>query len=183
MNLVTPPAADETTDRIRSAALSLFATRGYGNTTIEHISTEAGVGVATLYRRWDDKAAIANDLYGMGLDSMVTILDEPEADEPEAQFTEVWNRAWQWSTANPKMFQFLNASLGAPWLSEANATRKAQMSEVEVDMYARLRFDAPADFAAALIGGALLSVLATEPDVEPDEVAARLWRALNLDAD
>jgi AcrR family transcriptional regulator len=180
---VNPPAADETTDRIRTAALSLFASRGYGNTTIEHISTEAGVGVATIYRRWEDKAAIANDLYGLGLDSMATILAEPVADEPEAQFIEVWNRAWAWSTSNPERFHFINASAGAPWMSDANAARKAQMSEVEVDMYARLRFDAPADFAAALIGGSLASVLAVGPDIDPDEVAARLWRALNLGAD
>ncbi|MEO0494548.1 MAG: TetR/AcrR family transcriptional regulator [Actinomycetota bacterium] len=172
--------ADETTERIRSAALALFASRGYGNTTIEHISTAAGVGVATIYRRWDDKAAIANDLYALGLDSMATILAEPEAAEPEAQFVEVWNRAWAWATSNPEMFHFLNASLGGPWLSRQNAERKVAMSETEVAMYARLRFDAPADFAAALIGGSLASVMELGPDIAPDEVAARLWRALNL---
>lgn len=174
---------DETTQRIRAAALALFADRGYGNTTIEHISTAAGVGVATIYRRWTDKAAIANDLYGIGLDSMGVILAEAEADEPREQFIEAWHRAWTWAVADREMFAFINASFGAPWLSDENRARKAEMTEAEVGTYARLQLDATPDFAAALIGGALASVLATEPDVAPDEVAARLWRALNLNAD
>lgn len=180
---MTATETDDTTARIRAAALCLFAERGYGNTTIEHISTAAAVGVATIYRRWADKAAIANDLYTQGLDSMAAILAEPTANEPRAQFVEIWKRAHSWAVANRDMFSFINAAAGAPWLSEANLERKADMSDAEVGMYGRLRFDATPDFAAALIGGALASVLAVEPDVDPDEVAARLWRALNLDAD
>ena len=175
--------AEETTERIRVTALQLFAERGYGNTTIEHISTAAGVGVATLYRRWPDKAAIANDLYALGLDSMDVILAEPAPGEPRDQFIEIWNRAWTWAMANRDMFAFINASLGAPWLTDENAARKATMTEAEVGTYARFEIDAAPDFAAALIGGALMSILAMEPDVEPDEVGARLWRALNLGAD
>ena len=115
-------------------------------------TTEAGVGVATIYRRWDG-------------------------------FIEIWTRAWSWATSNRDMFTFINASLGAPWLSDELAARKATMTEAEVGTYARFELDATPDFAAALIGGALMSVLTMEPDVEPDEVGARLWRALRLDAD
>ena len=57
------------------------------------------------------------------------------------------------------------------------------MTEAEVGMYGRLRVDASADFAAALIGGALGSMLAVAPNIDSDEVASRLWRALNLNAD
>ena len=163
--------------------MGLFAERGYGNTTIEHISTAAGVGVATIYRRWPDKAAIANELYERGLDSMSVILAEPGSVDPRDQFVEVWSRAWAWVTANGEMFAFINASAGAPWLTKANVARKAAMAEAEVGTYSRFDFDASPDFAAALIGGALASVLAMEPDIEPVEVAARLWRALNLNSD
>ena len=180
---MTAPDTDETTARIRAAALRLFVERSFGNTTIEHISTAADVGVATIYRRWPDKATIANDLYAQGLDSMEAILDAPSDDEPRAQFVEIWNRAHSWALANRDMFAFINSTAGAPWLSDTNVARKAHMTDAEVGMYGRLHVDADADFAAALIGGALASVLAVEPDVDPDEVAARLWRALNLDAD
>ncbi len=180
---MNPVDTDETTERIRAAALRLFVERSYGNTTIEHISTAADVGVATIYRRWPDKAAIANELYAQGLASMEVILAEPEATEPRAQFLESWNRAWEWATTNPDMSAFINSTAGAPWLSEENIARKAAITKDEAAMYGRLRIDADPAVAAALIGGALTSLLAMEPDVEPDEVAGRLWRALNLDAD
>ena len=180
---MNPVDTDETTERIRAAALRLFAERSYGNTTIEHISTAADVGVATIYRRWPDKAAIANELYALGLESMATILAEPEATEPRAQFVEVWTRAWEWARANRDLFGFVNSTAGAPWLSDENTARKAEISAAEVGTYAHLGFDADADFAAALISAALQSVLTVEPEVDPDEVAGRLWRALSLAAD
>ncbi len=175
--------SEATTQRIRAAALQLFAHRGYGNTTIEHISRAANVGVATIYRRWSDKAAIANELYGEGIDSMLTILAEPHDDDPRAEFIAIWRHLWEWASTNRDLFLFVNASAGAPWLSEENVTRKAEIAEGELETYARLRVDAAPELAAALIGGTMASVLAAEPDVEPDEVAERLWRALTLESD
>ena len=174
--------AEATTRRIRADAVRLFAQRGYGNTTIEHISTAADVGVATIYRRWPDKAGIANDLYGEGIDSMLSILAEPRRKDPQAEFAAIWRRLWEWASTNRDLFLFVNASAGAPWLSDENIARKAEVARRELDTYARLRVDASADFAAALIGGTLASVLAMEPDIDPDEVAERLWRALALQA-
>lgn len=52
---------------------------------------------------------------------------------------------------------------------------------MELETYARLRIDASPDFAVALIGGTIGSMLSSEPDIEPDEVAERLWRALTLE--
>ena len=174
---------EETTGRIRAEALSLFAHRGYGNTTIEHISTAAAVGVATIYRRWDDKAAIANELYASGVEAMRAILDEEPLEDPRAEFVAAWRRIWEWASSNRDLLMFVNASIGAPWLSDANVAAKAEVSAAEVDAYDRLGFSASADFAAALIGGTLASVLVSEPDIEPDEVAERLWRALTLGTD
>ncbi|MEM9653973.1 MAG: TetR/AcrR family transcriptional regulator [Actinomycetota bacterium] len=171
---------DVTTERIRAEALKLFVQRGYGNTTIEHISTAANVGVATIYRRWPDKAAIANQLYGAGVDSMLSILDERPAEDDRAEFIALWGRAWEWANTNRNLFLFINASANAPWLTEENATRKAEASARELETYARLKIDATPDFAVALIGGTIGSVLMAEPDIDPDEVAERLWRALAL---
>ena len=172
--------AEATTRRIRAEALRLFAQRGYGNTTIEHISSAANVGVATIYRRWADKGAIANDLYGEGVESMLTILDERCAEDPQAEFVAIWRRLWEWATANRDLLLFINASAGAPWLTAENVARKASMAAGELETYARLRIDAPPDFAAALVSGTMSSVLTNRPDIEPDEVAERLWRALTL---
>lgn len=180
MVVVATTDTDETTARIRAEALTLFAQRGFGNTTIEHISTAANVGVATIYRRWEDKAAIGNELYATGVDAMRAILEAEPVDEPRAEFVAAWRRIWDWARANPDLLLFVNASVGAPWLSERNVAAKAEISAAEVAAYERFDFSASADFAAALIGGTLASVLANGPDIEPDEVAERLWQALTL---
>jgi AcrR family transcriptional regulator len=180
---VNTAIADDSTQRIRVEALQLFVQRGYGNTTIDHISHAAGVGVASIYRRWSDKAAIANDLYGGGVESMLEILDEQPAEDARAEFIGIWRRVWNWASTNRDLFLFINASAGAPWLTDENVAAKAEVSRRELATYARLRFDASPDFAVALIGGTIASVLTTEPNIEPDEVAERLWRALTLQAD
>ena len=169
---------DATTQRIRSAAVRLFAERSYGNTTIEHISSAAEVGVATIYRRWTDKAAIANELYGEGLDAMQSILVERDADEPHAEFVAMWCDLWEWASTHRDLSLFVTASAGAPWLTDENIARKAEVARSELEAYDRLGIDVGADFAAALIGGTLASVLATAPDIDPDDVADRQWRAL-----
>ncbi|MDJ0771733.1 MAG: helix-turn-helix domain-containing protein [Ilumatobacter sp.] len=180
---MTTADADATTQRIRSEALRLFAERGYGNTTIEHISTGAGVGVATIYRRWSDKAAIANELYREGIDAMLSILAERHADDHRSEFIAIWRDLWGWASTNRDLSLFISASAGAPWLTKENVARKAEVSTGEIETYARLGIDAAPDFAAALIGGTMASVLAAEPDIEADEVAERLWRALTLRSD
>lgn len=176
-------ATDETTERIRSAALSLFVERGYGNTTIDHISTAAGVGVATIYRRWPDKAAIANDLFAAAVSSMRDLMVDPVEGSNREQFGELWNRVWTWASANSESFLFVNASGDAPWLSKANVALKASVTELELATFTRLELDAAPDFVATLIIGTIGSVLSAAPDIEPAEVGERLWRALALPVD
>ncbi|GAB3415536.1 TetR/AcrR family transcriptional regulator [Flindersiella endophytica] len=50
--------AEATRDRIADAARRLFATSGYGSTSIESIAAEAGVGVRTVYSAFGTKREI-----------------------------------------------------------------------------------------------------------------------------
>ncbi len=50
-------------EAIFSAALDLFAERGYHGTAVPEIASKAGVGPATLYRLFDGKEALVNALY------------------------------------------------------------------------------------------------------------------------
>ena len=57
------PRSPHSEQSVFTAALTLFAERGYGGTTVEAIARTAGVGKQTIYRRWPDKAHLAADLY------------------------------------------------------------------------------------------------------------------------
>ena len=54
--------AAETKKQIVRAARRLFVASGYAGTTVEQIAAEAGVAVATVYKAFGTKAAIARDL-------------------------------------------------------------------------------------------------------------------------
>jgi AcrR family transcriptional regulator len=54
--------AAETKRQIVRAARRLFVDSGYAGTTVEQIAAEAGVAVATVYKAFGTKAAIARDL-------------------------------------------------------------------------------------------------------------------------
>lgn len=57
--------AAETRRQIVRAARRLFVASGYAGTTVEAIAAEAGVAVATVYKAFGTKAAIARELQGL----------------------------------------------------------------------------------------------------------------------
>jgi AcrR family transcriptional regulator len=57
------PAADLTHQRLIRAALELFSSRGYHDTTTAQIAKKAGVAEGTIYRHFPSKQQMLNDLY------------------------------------------------------------------------------------------------------------------------
>ncbi|HEX3328091.1 MAG TPA: TetR/AcrR family transcriptional regulator [Actinomycetota bacterium] len=55
------PRSLEADRSILSAALDLFIEDGYQGMSIEHVAAQAGVGKATIYRRWPSKEALITD--------------------------------------------------------------------------------------------------------------------------
>ena len=61
------PAADLTHQRLIRAALELFSTRGYHDTTTAQIAKKAGVAEGTIYRHFPSKQQLLNELYRAAL--------------------------------------------------------------------------------------------------------------------
>jgi AcrR family transcriptional regulator len=53
------PRDPETDDRITQAAAQLLLQRGFDRTTVDDVAARAGVGKATVYRRWPSKEDLA----------------------------------------------------------------------------------------------------------------------------
>jgi AcrR family transcriptional regulator len=58
------PLATERTDAILAAAGELFEEVGFDQCTVQDIAQRAGVGLATLYRRWPSKHALMIEALG-----------------------------------------------------------------------------------------------------------------------
>ena len=60
---------------IRAAILRVLATEGYSGLTMDAVATAAGVGKATIYRRWRTKSHLVADAIG-ALGDQVTVLPD-----------------------------------------------------------------------------------------------------------
>lgn len=175
---MSPGTDDETADRIRAAALELFATVGYGSSNVDEVAAKAEVGVATLYRRWDDKKALANDVMSRALTAMDNVNLDLESDVPDERFHELWDRFWTWGLAHKHEFLFIETSLNAAFLSEENKSYKAQMNETSAALIASLGLSAPFDLIHSMIVGTIAGLLRNEATIDVQATGERILRAL-----
>src|SRR4051812_22112226 len=57
------PIVDDKRARILAAALKTFADRGFHGTAVPEVAESAGVGTGTLYRYFENKEALVNEVY------------------------------------------------------------------------------------------------------------------------
>jgi len=92
----SPPwagSADLTRQRLIRAALELFTTRGYHDTTTAQIAKKAGIAEGTIYRHFASKQHLVNELYRAAQRWAARVVQEtardPEAGTARAQLTTV----------------------------------------------------------------------------------------------
>ncbi|HYT83384.1 MAG TPA: TetR/AcrR family transcriptional regulator [Gemmatimonadales bacterium] len=73
------PAADLTRQRLIRAALELFTTRGYHDTTTAQIAKKAGVAEGTIYRHFPSKQQLLNELHRAALRWAAKLVQDAEA--------------------------------------------------------------------------------------------------------
>jgi AcrR family transcriptional regulator len=87
---MAPPAADLTHQRLIRAALELFSSRGYHDTTTAQIAKKAGVAEGTIYRHFPSKQQLLNEIYRAALRwAAKAVEDSGEAMAPRARLAVV----------------------------------------------------------------------------------------------
>jgi AcrR family transcriptional regulator len=81
------PAADLTHQRLIRAALELFSSRGYHDTTTAQIAKKAGVAEGTIYRHFQSKQQLLNELYRAALRWAAKTVDDAPGATPRARLT------------------------------------------------------------------------------------------------
>jgi AcrR family transcriptional regulator len=79
-----PRITDE--EAVARAILQALVERGYDGMTVDHVAQLAGVGRATLYRRWPTKTAMVIDALGR---SRFAALEDPNSGDPQADFEDL----------------------------------------------------------------------------------------------
>ncbi len=107
-------------DLILTAALGLFAERGFHGTAVPLLADEAGVGAGTIYRYFANKEAIVNALYlkwkwELGRAIMT---DFPVSAPAREQFRHFWQKSASFACENPLAFKFLELHHHAPYLDK-----------------------------------------------------------------
>ncbi|MDB4957363.1 MAG: Transcriptional regulator, TetR family protein [Myxococcales bacterium] len=163
------PLVDDKRRRILDAALETFAERGYHGTAVPEVAQAAGVGTGTLYRYFENKEALVNEVYRDAKVRLRTALldgvpdvDLYKLDMAERWFAELWRRLATFARAEPNAFRFLEMQDHAPYLD-------AESRNIELSLLAplwlagkRLRehlAGPPVDVLIALSWGAFVGIV------------------------
>jgi AcrR family transcriptional regulator len=105
----SPPLAADKRQAILDAALELFAERGFHGTAVPLVAERAGVGAGTLYRYFESKEALVNELFQFWKQQLGRALLEefPLQVTVRAQFHEIWTRLFEFAAIHPKAVAFL----------------------------------------------------------------------------
>jgi len=121
-------------EAIMAAALELFVERGFYGTAVPEIADRADVGAGTIYRYFESKEALVNELYREQklLFGKVALDDFPSTAPTREQFRVLWTRMARFAVDHPSSFVFLELHHHARYLD-------ARSREIEHRMTAMFR--------------------------------------------
>jgi AcrR family transcriptional regulator len=166
--------ADKRTD-ILGATLKLISDNGFHGTPMSKIADEANVGAGTIYRYFDSKEALINELF-LKLKrelSQAMLAGFSEDDTPEEQFRNVWLNIINFCIQHPKEMLFLEQYHNSPFLTPETEAETMQylapisiyfqsaiesglMKELPFDMLSAFTYDVAVALAKRHISGALV---------------------------
>lgn len=127
------PLVDDKRRLILDAALRMFAERGFHGTSVPEVAEAAGVGTGTLYRYFEHKEALVNEVYrDAKLRLRSALLDglgaptSYRAEDAERWFHELWRRLGAFANAEPDAFRFLEMQDHVAYLDAES--RQVEMS-------------------------------------------------------
>lgn len=136
------PRDPETDGRITSAAAELMLQRGFDRTTVDDVAALAGVGKATVYRRWPSK----EDLAVAAMETLYTAeIPEPDTGSIKTDLAAVYR----------SVLEFVNTPEGAAFLrtSIAESVRDERIAELYRGATERREAQSRATFERAIERG------------------------------
>jgi len=154
------PRSERAHQAILTAARELLIEQGFASLRLEHVAARAGVGKATIYRRWSSKQELAQELLlelagphiaieetGNTREELLAAVVNPMRAVTETDFGPVIRAMLSKIASDP--------SIGDPFRATVVAARRAEVARVIQRGIARgdLRADADAELATELLVG------------------------------
>jgi AcrR family transcriptional regulator len=178
------PRSSEAHRRILDAARELLSEEGFSDLRLEHVAARAGVGKATIYRRWGSKEALAQELLAELAGPHIAVAET--GDTREELLAAVGNpmRAVTDTPFGPVIRALLsqiavNPTLGDPFRATVVQARRDEIGRVIAHGIARgdLRPDADPSIATELLVGPVYFRLMFGGDLD-DAFAERIVDAV-----
>jgi AcrR family transcriptional regulator len=179
-------------DAILEAALDLFSNRGFHGTAVPLIAEKAKVGAGTLYRYFESKEAIVNELFRREKQALGrALLEDFPFEAPTRQaFHEIWVRLGRYANENPKSVAFLELHHHGDYLDASSKAVELQMLLpikvfVEDAQKKQILKPLPAEIMMALVWGAFVGLISAcwkgflelSPEVL-EQAEACMWEAI-----
>jgi len=159
------PRDPETDERITTAAAELMLQRGFDRTTVDDVAARAGVGKATVYRRWPSK----EDLAVAAMETLYSAeMPEPDTGSIETDLAESYRA----------VLLFVNTPEGAAFMrtSIAESVRDSRIAELYRASTERREAYSRATFERAIRRGEV------RPDIDVDSAVQWLGGLLAIRA-
>jgi AcrR family transcriptional regulator len=154
------PRSDLAHRKILDAARELLSDDGFSDFRLEHVAARAGVGKATIYRRWGSKEALAQELLAELAAPHIAVADSDNTRDELLAAVVNPMRAVTDTPFGPVIRALLsqiavNPTLGDPFRATVVQARRREVARVIARGIARgdLRPDADADVATELLVG------------------------------
>lgn len=146
-------------DAVLDAALELFEERTFYGTAMPLVAARAGVGAGTIYRYFESKEVLANELFRFWKGELALTLGPAAAAASAAEGFELyWGGLTDFALSQPTAFAFLETHRHQPYL-DADSRAIANGLDKEIEDFIRrhqragdLRSGDPAELIALVLG-------------------------------
>ena len=149
------PRSEQADRAILAAAADLLAERGLAGMSIEEVASRAGVGKATIYRRWPSRGTLALDAFLAEFQSQLPLPDTGSLHDDLLAALRNWIRSVTRTSAGPALAGLiaeaqLDPGLAAAWRERVFDRLRAQQRIMLDRAVARGEISAKTDYDVAL---------------------------------
>ncbi len=169
------PRSDRAHRAILDAARAELVEHGFSRFRLEHVAARAGVGKATIYRRWPSKEALAQELLSELAAPHIAVADVGDTRAELRACVDTARHAVAETPFGPVIRALLsqiavNPGLGDPFRETVVQARRAEVARVVARGIARgdLRADADVDVATELLVGPVYFRLMFGGELDPE---------------